>query len=227
MASPQLTIAERVTHNITLFIRWALFAVGVFAVFNGRWSVLFAAGGALVLSYLPQLLASQVQVKLPLQFQFVITLFLYASLFLGEVGGYYEKFWWWDVVLHAGSAFAFGFVGFLALYLLYLRHKIEASPFLISVFAFSFGMAIGAIWEIFEFAMDQLFGLNMQRSGLRDTMWDLIIDGIGSGTASVIGYVYLKYEVRDPFDAFINWFIRENPQFAVKKLLGRQKNKKA
>ena len=218
-------LSERVTHKITILLRLALLIVGVFAIFGGRWSVVFAAVGALVLSYIPQLLASQMKVKLPLQFQFIITLFLYASIFLGEVGDYYERFWWWDVVLHAGSAFAFGFVGFLTLYLLYMRHKITASPFLISIFAFSFGLAIGTLWEVFEFAMDQLFGLNMQKNGLRDTMWDLIIDAVGAGIASIIGYIYLRYEVRDPFDTFISWFLRENPQFKAKSFLRRPKKR--
>ena len=26
-----------------------------------------------------------------------------ASMFLGEVGDAYERFWWWDAVLHTGS----------------------------------------------------------------------------------------------------------------------------
>ena len=218
-ANKNQTFSERVTHKITALIRLALLVVGLAAVFTGRWSVVFAAAGALTLSYLPQFLASQIKVKLPLQFQFIITLFLYASIFLGEIGDYYERFWWWDVVLHAGSAFAFGFVGFLALFLLYSRHKLAASPFLVSVFAFSFGLAIGTLWEVFEFAMDQIFGMQMQKSGLRDTMWDLIIDAIGAGTASCIGYVYLKYKIRDPFDTLIAWFLHENPQFLHKKHL--------
>src|SRR5687767_7951540 len=117
MRAQHLT-SERLTHAITLIIRAALLIVGTYAVLTGRWSVVFAAGGTLVLSYLPQIIASQARVNLPLQFQFIITLFLYASIFLGEVGDYYEKFWWWDVVLHAGSAFAFGFAGFLTLFLL-------------------------------------------------------------------------------------------------------------
>ena len=37
-----------------------------------------------------------------------------------------------------------------------------------------FAITIGALWEVFEFGMDQLFGLNMQKSGLLDTMGDLI-----------------------------------------------------
>lgn len=225
MRRNQPTFSERITRFVTLFIRAALLLVAVYALATGRWSVTFAATGTLILSYVPQLLASQIRVKLPLQFQFMILMFLYASIILGEVGDYYERFWWWDVVLHGFSAFAFGFAGFLTLYLLYMRHKVEASPFLVSVFAFCFGMAIGALWEIFEFAMDQLFGFNMQKNGLRDTMWDLIVNGVGAGGASIIGYIYLRFNVRDPFDLFIAWFLRVNPRFKVAKLLRRPKTR--
>lgn len=223
MSRNQFTFSERITHFVSLFIRIALVLVAVYALLAGRWSVAFAAGGTLVLSYIPQLLALQIKVRLPLQFQFIILLFLYASIILGEVGDYYERFWWWDVVLHGFSAFAIGFVGFLTLYLLYMRHKVEASPFLVSVFAFCFGLAIGALWEIFEFAMDQLFGFNMQKNGLRDTMWDLVIDASGAGTASIIGYIYLRFKVRDPFDILIGWFLSVNPRFKGSRLLRKQK----
>jgi hypothetical protein len=69
---------------------------------------------------------------------------------------------------------------------------------LIAVFAFIFGLAIGAIWEIYKFSMDTLVGTNMQKSGLVDTMSNLIVDMLGAGTASIIGYVYLKRKVWDP-----------------------------
>jgi hypothetical protein len=219
------TFSERVTRATTNLIRLALLVATIYAAANSRWSVLFAAAGTLVLSYVPQLLASQIKIKLPLQFQFAITLFLYASIILGELGGYYQRFWWWDVLLHGCSAFAFGFAGFLVLYLLYVRHKLAASPFLVSMFAFSFGLAIGALWEIFEFTMDSNFGLNMQKSGLRDTMWDLIVDTIGAGTASLTGYIYLRYKIRDPFDRFISWFLRENPQYSSSKIFHSSKYK--
>ena len=50
----------------------------------------------------------------------------------------------------------------------------------LGAFAFTFALALGNVWEIFEFGMDRLFGLTMQKpmagdpSGLTDTMWDLI-----------------------------------------------------
>ena len=39
-------------------------------------------------------------------------------LVLGEVGDFYERYWWWDVVLHGGSAVAFGLVGSLLMLML-------------------------------------------------------------------------------------------------------------
>lgn len=50
-------------------------------------------------------------------------------------------------------------------------------------------MAIGGIWEIFEFAMDQVFGMNMQKSGLIDPMWDLIVDALGPLFSVTTGYL--------------------------------------
>ncbi len=213
MANDSQLSSERITRIITLLLRGALLVAAFLAVATKNWSALFAAIGAFGLTYVPRVLASAIHVRLPLQFEAIITLFIYASIFLGEVGDYYDRFWWWDTLLHAGAAFSFGFIGFLVLFLLQSRQKLQASPLLISMFAFSFGLAIGALWEIFEFAVDSLFGLNMQKSGLPDTMGDLIIDTVGAGIASFIGYLNLRYNFRDPYDAFIDWFLRANPRF--------------
>ncbi|MDO8628580.1 MAG: hypothetical protein Q7R56_02400 [Nanoarchaeota archaeon] len=53
-------------------------------------------------------------------------------------------------------------------------------------------MAVGAVWEIFEYGMDQYFPFNMQENGLVDTMWDLIVNMIGALFISWIGYFYIK-----------------------------------
>jgi uncharacterized membrane protein YjdF len=61
------------------------------------------------------------------------------------------------------------------------------NPGFVALFAFVFAIALGTLWEIFEFAMDQIFGLEMQKpmfgdpSGLTDTMWDMIVNAIGAG----------------------------------------------
>lgn len=58
--------------------------------------------------------------------------------------------------------------------------------------AFSYAVSIGAVWEVFEFSMDQFFGTNMQKDGLMDTRYDLIIDIIGAAFGATAGYIFLK-----------------------------------
>ena len=79
--------------------------------------------------------------------------------------------------------------------------KLSMSPVFVSIFAFSFALAVGALWEIYEFSFDTLLGLNMQKfkdedgtlligaAALRDTMGDLIIDAIAAAAVTVIGTV--------------------------------------
>ncbi|MGH7573673.1 MAG: hypothetical protein ACREM1_00880, partial [Longimicrobiales bacterium] len=65
------------------------------------------------------------------------------------------------------------------------------------------------LWEIFEFGMDQVFGLNMQKSGLVDTMWDLIVNVIGAGAIALLGYGWLKTPEVDSFlERWIERFIQ-------------------
>ena len=66
---------------------------------------------------------------------------------------------------------------------------------------------------IFEFGVDQILGFNMQKSGLVDTMWDLIVDSIGAFFASLLGFLYLKGEKRFSVAVLIERFVRDNPRF--------------
>ena len=131
---------------------------------------------------------------LPVQFQVVITLFFFASLYLGSIKGFYYRYWWWDTLLHMTSGFILGLVGFLFVYTLnnYKREAFSLSPFFIAFFAFCFSMTVGAIWEIYEFTMDSLFGWDMQKSGLMDTMFDLMADMVGAACSSIYGYFFVS-----------------------------------
>lgn len=86
-------------------------------------------------------------------------------------------------------------------------------PRFVALFAFMFAVGMGALWEIFEFAMDQLFGMNMQKSGLIDTMWDLIVDTAGALVIALLGWVYLRTSGSDSFlERWIVGFIDANPR---------------
>jgi hypothetical protein len=162
------------------------------SIIQKNWIVLFTSILTLILVLIPIFFHKKYPIKLSKGFEIIIVIFIYASIFLGEVKGFYEYFWWWDLVLHATSAIVFAFIGFTILFLMYSKQNIQAKPVILAIFAFTFAIAIGTIWEIFEFTMDQLFNLHMQKSGLIDTMIDLIVDVIGALFSSIITFFYFK-----------------------------------
>jgi hypothetical protein len=176
-----------------VLVIWALLAAAIgFAVFEQRWSLAFVAAMTFALSLLPTFFAGRFGILLPTSFVAAIVIFIFATIFLGEAFDFYERFWWWDVILHTGSAIGFGLVGFLFIFMMFHGDKYAAPPWALSFIAFCFAMTIGAVWEVFEFAMDQIFGMTMQKSGLDDTMWDLIVDAIGASLGALAGFLYLK-----------------------------------
>ncbi|MFH0808183.1 MAG: hypothetical protein V1888_01035 [archaeon] len=201
----------RIQKYINYFVWATLIGAGIFSFFENRWTVLFVTSLVFLLTFLPSLFEKQYRIDIPVEFEILVVVFVYASLFLGEVGNFYVRFWWWDILLHGISAVGFGFVGFMILFILYKRGKVQARPMWIAIFSFCFAVAIGAVWEIFEFGMDSFLGMNMQKSGLVDTMWDLIVNGAGALLASVVGFLYLKGEDKVSFAKLMERFVRENP----------------
>lgn len=194
------------------FLRITLVAAIGMAVFYGSLYNLFISAVTLFLTFLPALFEKTYKIDIPLDFEFASILFVYASLFLGEIHGFYERFWWWDLMLHASSALAFAITGFIVLYVLLHAHKVSGKPVWVASLAFCFSVTMGVCWEIFEYAMDQLFGYNMQKSGLKDTMQDLISNGIGAVLASLVGFAYMKGHQSSYLVRLLNVTFRSNPR---------------
>jgi len=168
---------------------------------------------ALALSLVPVFSVERFHIHLPVSFFVSIDVFIFATIFLGEALDFYERYWWWDIALHGGSAIGFGLLGFLFIFMLFEGNRYAAPPAAVSFFAFCFAVAIGSSWEIFEFGMDQIFGLNMQKSGLVDTMSDLIVDAVGATLGALAGFFYLKGLEFGGLSGMIGEFIRLNRQF--------------
>jgi hypothetical protein len=192
--------------NIKLndFISWLVRALLIFTIvrdiliknYDGLFIVIITLG----LTFYPTILEKEFRVYLPSSIQVIITLFIFAAQYLGEVRNFYEKFWWWDIMLHTTSGFLLGIIGFMFVYLLNKKYDINVtlSPFFVALFAFCFAVMIGVLWEIYEFSLDRLFGYNMQKfrglgqDGLVDTMLDLIVDSAGALVISILGYFNIK-----------------------------------
>ncbi|WP_299632513.1 hypothetical protein [uncultured Roseobacter sp.] len=185
-------IRDRKNFTPVMLTIWAMLLLAVFVALGlARWSLAFVTLATLALSLVPPTLASRWSLTLPVPFLLATTVFFFASIFLGEAFDFYERLWWWDLALHAFSAIGFGLTGFLFVFMLFEGDRFAAPPSAIAFVTFCVAMMIGAVWEIFEYLMDQTFGLNMQKSGLDDTMGDLMINAVGSAIASITGYLYL------------------------------------
>lgn len=171
--------------------------------------LVFTSLMALFLTFTPWLVTRNFKIKLPIEVDLVITVMLYLHYALGEYSHFYVKIWWWDILLHGGNSIVLGMVGFLFAYALLITSKIEAKPFLISVFALSFAVLIGVLWEIFEFGMDYFFGFSMQKSGLVDTMTDLMMDVGGGMVVSLLGFFYLRKPEHGLFDKIVKKFVKK------------------
>lgn len=212
--------------NIHKRVTWLLQGIlclgAVTALIRNEWATAVIVSLIMLLTLFPLFFRTRLHVYIPPEFELLAIGFLFAALFLGEVRGYYTRFWWWDIVLHTTSGFLLGIIGFLLAHILNEQEKIDVNmhPGFVALFAFFFAVGMGAIWEIGEFTMDQLFNTNMQKSmlgddsGLTDTMWDLIVDTLGAIVISVLGYGYLTTAGNNSFlERWIEHFVKRNPRF--------------
>jgi hypothetical protein len=199
--------------------QFAIFALqGLFLLtaiitgFQGNFETMFISILGFLLIFLPLIIEKSLKIDLPVAYELLIAVFIFATVFMGEIGDAYNKFWWWDIVLHASSGVLLGYVGFLVLYVLYRQKKLIASASLVAFFTLVTGLASAGVWEIFEFAADMLLGTSMQR-GAVDTMSDIIVASIGSVIAAVVAYVHIKWPQRSLFRSFIKDFFDSNPTY--------------
>ncbi len=221
MIEPRKFLREVRNQNVVTYVIWAVLLVELVGVlFAGRWMVVFVVIGTFALSLTPLVLAPRLGFRLPPSMVAAVAAFVFATLYLGEVFDFYGRYWWWDVVLHGFSALSFGFAGFLLVFIMFEGDRYAAPPWAIGILAFCFAVTIGVIWEIFEFAMDSFFGMNMQKSGLVDTMTDLIVDVIGAAIGGLIGALYLRGRALGSVAALFDDFVALN-----KRLFSRFKSK--
>ena len=205
-------IADKVLkQSRVMLVLWGLLLLSaIVAMFAGRWSLAFVAFSTLALAIAPVFLASRLNLTLPLPFLIATTLFTFATVFMGEAFDFYERVWWWDIALHGGSAVGFGLIGFLGVFMLFEGDRYAAPPAAIAFMAFCVAITVGTMWENFEYLMDLTFGLNMQKSGLQDTMGDLLIDSVGALLGALSGYVFLKGNRAGITTILIHQFIEMN-----------------
>lgn len=206
--------------GILVFLQVIMVVELVLVFYEEQWVNAFLVMAIMAITLSPAVLGRQFRVYIPPEFHLLAVLFVFAALFLGEIQSYYERIWWWDIALHTSSGLLMGILGFLLVYVLNeSKHvDIHMRPRFVALFAFLFAVAVGALWEIFEFTMDQIFGANMQKpmfgdtSGLTDTMWDMIVNTLGALAICALGWWYMIRREHSFIEVWIRKFIDHNPR---------------
>ncbi len=119
----------------------------------------------LILFALPKTIERRADIEIPALFETIIYCFIFAAEILGEVESFFTRVPMWDVMLHGVTGFLMAAVGFgiIDFFNRSRRFSIELSPKFLALVAFCFSMTIGVLWELFEFAVDLLFAMDMQK----------------------------------------------------------------
>lgn len=196
----QIAVTRHLDQLISIGLKILLLAGAILELASGNWLMAAATAGVALVMFVPLLLGYGLGVRIPQEFEALAVVFVFAALFLGEVQGYYVRYWWWDIALHSASGLVLGIFGFLLVHAMNEHEDLELhmKPSFTGLFAFLFAVGLGTLWELFEFGVDRTLGTTMQKS-LQDTMTDLAVDTIGAAIIAILGYSYLRDRTRQSF----------------------------
>lgn len=169
-----------------------LLVITLYALYTHNFEMAFASALMLLVSLAPLYFKAAHNVYIPAVFMYAAIVFIFSSVFLGQFGGLYDRWHWFDAFLHFISALAFGLAGFLLLFVFYVHNKLKLPKAVILFFTFFFCLGVGALWEIIEYGIDYALGTDMQVHSLDDTMIDLLLDGLGAAVAITICSIYMS-----------------------------------
>ena len=166
---------------VYMTLRALVILVMILQILNRNFENVFLCALTLVLLIMPSLIQINLKIELPTALEIIMLLFIFAAEILGEIQAYYEKIPMWDTVLHTLNGFLMAAIGFALVDILNRNKKIsfQLSPAFLAIVAFCFSMTIGVIWEFFEFGMDQIFHLDMQKDTIVNTIYSVMLDPAG------------------------------------------------
>ena len=165
---------------------------------------ILSAACAFALTYLPIVFDRFFSYRLDSVGNILYFTIVIMTVYLGNSLKFYDRFFWWDYVLHFLSGCLFVSAG-IAL----ADRAADLSRFPILFFSFTLSIALHVVWEVLEYASDCFFHTDNQRwqktspthnhqpesavqpAGLVDTMNDTLICILGTAIACIVWWFVL------------------------------------
>lgn len=110
--------------------------------------------------------------------QTMLSLFIFIGVCVGSTINNRTTFEHFDIVTHCASGVLSAWFGYDFANIIY-RKRGDLGPAMSSLFSITFALGIAVGWEVYEFTMDSLYGMTLQR-GNTDTMVDFIACAVGA-----------------------------------------------
>ena len=177
--------ARREKRSVTMvyiLLRTSVVLVMLAQIFNRNFENVFLCVLTLLLFMMPSLMERKLDIALPNTLEIIILLFIFAAEILGELGCYFITYPHWDSMLHTTTGFLCAATGFALIDILNRnsRIKFQLSPVYVALAAFCFSMTVGVLWEFFEFGMDRVFHMDMQKDTIVHSVTSVMLDPTNS-----------------------------------------------
>lgn len=183
----EYTFIEQAKNNKGLFtlyvvLRGLVILVAILQFLDGDYQNFFLCILTLVLFAVPSFIEANWHIDIPDTLEIIVLIFIFASEILGEIGSYYQRVPGWDTALHTVTGFLSAAIGFSLVDILNRNENVKftLSPFFLALYAFCFSMTIGVIWEFFEYFMDTVFSLDMQKDTVIHAINTVSLDSTAS-----------------------------------------------
>jgi len=189
-----------------------------YEIYKGDYLFVAATCLSITFSFIPAMADRNYRIHLPLELDFLVTSAIFLNTFMGEWLKFYEKIPIFDKVMHFYGTAVTALLAFMVVYSLHFARKLRLTLPFIGVFTVVFAMAMGVIWEIFEFWVDIIFAKQMQK-GLDDTMWDMMYNLAGGAIVAFFGMLYVRYshpDARKRFERPIGEVLRKGKEVDAK-----------
>lgn len=178
--------------TVYVILRLLVVAVLVRSAMLKEYESMFVCLLVLVLFMLPFFIQQNFGIELPSTLEIIILLFIFAAEILGELGCYFITYPYWDSMLHTTTGFLCAATGFALIDILNRnsRIKFQLSPVYVALAAFCFSMTVGVMWEFFEFSMDRLFHMDMQKDTVIQSVTSVMLDPTNSNIPVTIDGIH-------------------------------------
>lgn len=187
--------------DITVYIvlRFLVILIMILQIIRGNFENVFMCILTLILFTIPALLERRLNIELPDALETIILLFIFSSAILGEIQNFYGTFNNWDTMLHTINGFLCAAIGFSFIDILNRSEKLytKMTPVFVAMVAFCFSMTIGVLWEFYEFGMDNIVKLDMQKDKIVKQISSVKLNPEGENKPVVINDInqtIIKYQ---------------------------------